>query len=56
MRQIIARVRELVAGIWKEAKVEMYGSFYTGVFTRRLSWRSKGFVDMIVSKASRSLV
>ena len=28
--QVIARVRELVAGIWEEAKVEMYGSCYTG--------------------------
>lgn len=28
--QVMARVRELVAGIWKEAKVEMYGSCYTG--------------------------
>lgn len=28
--KVIARVRELVAGIWEEAKVEMYGSCYTG--------------------------
>lgn len=28
--QVIARVRELVAGIWEEAKVEMYGSCFTG--------------------------
>lgn len=36
---MIARVRELVAGIWKEAKVEMYGSCYTGVCIKRPSWR-----------------
>ncbi|CAM9958972.1 unnamed protein product, partial [Choristocarpus tenellus] len=29
--QVIARVRELVAGIWKEARLEMYGSCYTGL-------------------------
>lgn len=28
--KVIARMRELVAGIWEEAKVEMYGSCYTG--------------------------
>lgn len=30
LTQVIARLRELVVGIWKEAKVEMYGSCFTG--------------------------
>ncbi|CAN0015243.1 unnamed protein product, partial [Scytosiphon promiscuus] len=29
--QVIARLRELVVGIWEEAKVEMYGSCFTGL-------------------------
>lgn len=35
VEQVIARVRELVAGIWEEAKVEMYGSCFTGANERQ---------------------